>query len=36
MATFWVKIKYFEALYIIIYNKARVKLIKKYILNVIK
>ena len=29
MATFWVKIKYFEALYIIIYNKARVKSIKK-------
>lgn len=29
MATFWAKIKYFDALYIIIYNKARVKSIKK-------
>lgn len=37
MATFWAKIKYFDALYIIIYNKAIVMLMrKKDISNVIK
>ena len=29
MATFWAKIKYFDALYIIIYNKAIVMLMRK-------